>query len=30
MIDAIDEARADVVSEVQGLRSDLKAHMKLS
>ncbi|MCX6679187.1 MAG: acylphosphatase [Methanothrix sp.] len=27
VIDAIDEARADVVSEVQGLRSDLKGRM---
>ena len=27
MIDAIDEARADVVSEVQGLRLDLKGRM---
>jgi uncharacterized protein YPO0396 len=27
VIDAIDEARADVVSEVQGLRSDLKDRM---
>ena len=28
VIDAIDEARADVVSEVQGLRSDLKSRME--
>jgi hypothetical protein len=28
VIDAIDEARADVVSEVQGLRSDLKGRME--
>ena len=28
MIDSIDEAREDVVSEVQGLRSDLKGRME--